>query len=254
MSAWDDPTLTGSLGDRIADDLRGLVRAYSNGDERSQQTELGPSEIGKPCTRCLARHVLGISITPDFDDPWCRDIGTAIHAWLEEAAVWDNVHTVRDAARWHTEKRVHPHPDLLPRGGKADLYDAETHTVIDHKTTSADKLRSYRLNGPGQQYRTQGHLYGLGYHRTGARVDHVAIAFWPRGGRLRDLYVWTEPFDAQIALDALDRYRTIREQALAIGPAILPHLPADQSCFDCGGKDVTPEELASAPPAPSNVA
>lgn len=250
-TVWDDPALTGALGDRIADDLRRLVRQYADGAERSQQKHLGPSEIGKPCTRCLARHVLGIPLTRDFDDPWCREIGTAIHNRLEEAAIHDNVLVNDPDIRWITEKRVHPHPDLLPAGGKADLYDAKTRTVIDHKTTSSQKIKQYRLNGPGPQYRVQAHLYGLGFHRTGQPVDHVAIAFWVRGGRLSDLYVWTEPYDVDIAMSALKRYAVIREQALALGAAILPLLPADPSCFDCGGKDVTADELDAATTQPN---
>jgi hypothetical protein len=241
-SAWDDPTLTGSVGDRIADNLRDMVRAYENSRDRSQQTAVGPSEIGKSCTRCLARAALGMRLTRDFDDPWCRIIGTAVHEWLECAAHTHN--TAVDQARYLTETRVQPHPDVLPRGGSADLYDEDTATVIDHKVVGPEPLRKYRLNGPGAQYRTQGHLYGLGFHRLGKRVENVAIAFWQRGGRLSDLYVWTEPFDAQIALDAIDRYRTIRDQALALGPSILPHLPADPACWDCGGKDVSADELA----------
>lgn len=241
-SVWDE--IADPLGKRIADDLRRIVRAYEAGDERSQQRHLGPSQIGTPCTRCLARHCLGMSIVRDYDDPWCRILGTAGHAWLEEAAVWDNVHVVRDAARWKTETRVQPHPDLLPSGGKADLYDGDTQTVIDHKIVGAEPLRKYKLNGPGQQYRIQAHLYGLGYHRLGVPVENVAVAFWNRGGRLADLYVWTEPWDVEVAMSALQRYRTIRDQAAAIGPQIIPLLPADKSCWDCGGKDVSPEELA----------
>lgn len=242
-SLWDDPTLTGALGDRIADDLRDMVRTYEGSRDRSKQTDIGPSGIGKACTRCLARHALGMSLVREYDDPWCRVIGTAVHEWLECAAHTHNV-TI-DHARYLTETRVQPHPDMLPKGGNADLYDSETNTVIDHKVVGAEQLRKYRLAGPGQQYRIQGHVYGLGFHRLGKPVDHVAIAFWQRGGRLKDLYVWTEPFDAHVALDAINRYRTIRDQALAIGPAILPLLPADPACWDCGGKDVEPEEIAS---------
>lgn len=255
-SAWDDPALTGDLGERIATDLRDMVLAHESGRDRNQQTRdgvLGPSQIGSPCTRCLARHALGIPIERKFSDPWCAIIGTAVHTWLEGAAQTSNAAAGEDW--WLTETRVHPHPDALPKGGNADLYDVVRKTVIDHKIVGAEQLRKYRHNGPGPQYRVQAHLYGLGFHRLGKPVEHVAVAFWCRGGRLRDLYVWTEPFDAQVALDAIQRYRTIREQAQAIGPAILPHLPADPDCWDCGGKDVTPEELASVTtPAPSNVA
>lgn len=239
-SVWDSPELTNSLGDRLADDLRQMVRDHEHGAERSQQTDLGPSEIGNPCTRCLARKVLGLGVVRQFDDPWCRILGTAGHAWLDEAAATSNVRA--DHARWIPEMRVQPHPDLLPRGGRADLYDSDTKTVIDHKIVGTEPLRRYRLNGPGTQYRAQGHLYGLGYHRTGHKVEHVAVAFWPRGGRLSDLYVWSEPFDKQHALEVLNRYRTIREQALAIGASLIPLLPADPNCWDCGGKDVDPTQ------------
>lgn len=242
-SVWDSPEMTGALGDRIADDLRDMVRAHEAAAERSQQTEIGPSEIGNPCTRCLARHALGCRVTRDFDDPWCRILGTAAHTWLDDAAEAWNVRNGR--GRMIAENRVHPHPDLIPRGGRVDLYDEDTKTVIDHKIVGAEPLRKYRLNGPGPKYRVQLHIYGLGYARTGKPVEHVACAFWNRGGRLSDLHVWTEPYDVDVAMDALKRWRTIRDQALALGPAILPHLPADPACWDCGGKDVSPEELAS---------
>lgn len=244
-SVWDDPALTNALGDRIADDLRAMARDYDAAAHRSQQKHLGPSQIGSPCTRCLARHALGRSVQREFDDPWCRTIGTAVHAWLDAAALHHN--TANDRARYYPELRIHPDEELLPSGGNCDLYDEDTRTVVDHKIVGAEPLRKYRLNGPGPQYRVQAHLYGLGYVRAGHTVDHVAVAFWQRGGRLSDLYVWTEPYDEDVARTALERWRTIRDQALAVGPAILPLLPADPACWDCGGRDVTPDELAPLP-------
>lgn len=250
---WDE--IGNPLGERLADDLRDMVRGYESAAERSQQSHLGPSQIGNPCTRCLARFVLGVPVTREFDDPWCRILGTAGHLWLDEAAAYANARTLTTAgaaagARWHPEKRVHPHPDLLPAGGKADLYDEVTGTVIDHKIVGTEPLRKYKLNGPGPQYRVQAHLYGLGYTRTGATVNNIAVAFWKRGGRLSDLYVWTEPYDVDIAIGALTRYRTIREQALSIGVSILPHLPAHPDCWDCEGKDI---DISSLSPNPSPV-
>lgn len=248
-SVWDSPDLTNALGDRLADDLRQMVRTAEESAERSQQTDLGPSEIGKACTRCLARAVLGMKITRQFDDPWCRIIGTATHAWLDEAAAISNIRN--NAGRWYPEVRVQPDVLLLPSGGSCDLYDSETCTVIDHKVVGDAPLKKYRLNGPGPQYRVQAHLYGKGYANAGHRVDNVAVAFWNRGGRLRDLYVWTEDYDEAFADEALTRYRTIREQALAIGPALLPLLPADPECWDCGGSKMSAEELAACTTQPN---
>jgi hypothetical protein len=236
VSIWD--TLGDPLGQRLEDDLREMARAYEHDAPRTQQRNLGPSEIGKPCTRCLARAVLGCRVTRLYDDPWCRIIGTATHAWLDDAAVASNVST--DHARYYPELRVQPDTDLLPSGGRCDLYDSDTKTVIDHKIVGAAPLKKYRANGPGRQYRTQAHLYGLGYTHAGHRVDHVAVAFWNRGGRLTDLHVWTEPYDPHVAQDALDRYRTIRDLAVSLGVAVLPLLPVDPDCWDCGGEDPTP--------------
>jgi hypothetical protein len=90
----------------------------------------------------------------------------------------------------------------------------------------------------------QAHLYGRGFALLGKPVKNVALAFMPREGSLRDIFVWTEPYDEAIALQALERFRTIRSLALTCGKAILPQLPADPECFDCEGADVTPEEIA----------
>jgi hypothetical protein len=245
VSAWDDPALSGGLGEAIAGDLRDMVRFYEESRDRSVQTDLGPSQIGNPCTRCLARHVLGMPIERTFDDPWCRILGTAAHAWLEKAAEYSNEQA--GTAMWRTEMRVRPDPELLPRGGSLDLWDVWRKTVIDHKIVGAKPLQKYRTNGPGLQYRRQAHLYGYGVAKAGGPVEHVALAFWPRGGRLSELYVWTEPYSEAVAVEALDRYRLIRDQARALGPAILPVLPADPDCWDCEGTDVTPEELAPRP-------
>jgi hypothetical protein len=223
------------LPDKIGDDLRAMVRLYEDAAARNKQIALGPSQIGNPCTRCLARRVLGIPVERAFTDPWCRIIGTAVHAWLDEAAAHHN--TATNHARFIPELRVQPDPVLLPDGGKCDLFDTATNTVIDHKVVGPKPLTKYRSMGPGDAYRAQVHLYGLGYTAAGYHVDNVAIAFWMRGGRLIDLYVWAEPFDPAIAYAALDRYRTIRDQALTIGPAIIPLLPADPDCWDCGGME-----------------
>jgi hypothetical protein len=247
---WDE--FGDPLGERLADDLRQMVRNYENSRERSRQTAIGPSEIGSPCARCLARKTLGLKVTSPFADPWCAIIGTAVHSWLQQAAEFDNAMTLTKpdiAARWFAEQRVHPHPELLPAGGSVDLYDLETFTVIDHKILGVDSHREIRLRGCQNKlaYRYQGHIYGMGYERAGHRVDHVAIAAWKRGGFLRDLHVHTEPYDEAVAVEALNRYRIIREQSLALGAAILPHLPADESCFDCGGKDIDDESLSPNP-------
>lgn len=244
---WDD--LGDALADRLADDLRAMVRGQDAAADRSQQRDLGPSEIGDPCARCLAAKILGTYEEPPFDDPLSRVFGTAFHAWMDQAALDECQRT--NHARWYPEMRVHPDPLLLPSGGSCDLFDADTKTVIDHKTTSADKLKKYRLNGPGLAYRRQAHLYGLGYTNAGHDVHNVALAFWPRGGRLRDLYVWTEPFSFEMAEQTLTRYDTLRGLCAAGGPAVVDSLPSDADCFTCNRFASANKTVAS---NPANVA
>jgi hypothetical protein len=225
---WDD--IGNPLGDKIADRLREMARRAAAGAPRSQQRQLGPSEIGDPCTHCLAAKILGVYAEPEFHDPWCATIGTATHKWLELAALFENRY---HNGTWCPETRVLPDNDLLPKGGIADLYDDVDHIVIDHKIVGLPQLRNYKANGPGVRYRRQGHIYGLGFANAGLQVDHVAIAFWNRGGRLSDLYVWSEPYDAAYAQEALDRYRTLKQLCDTAGPAILDSLPTDPDCYSC---------------------
>lgn len=237
---WDsmaeDVGQSPGLAGEIARELRAVVLAYENQRERTIQQQLGPSGLGNPCTRCLARQVLGpeYEVHRDFEDPWCAIVGTAVHAWLDEACEYANIQA--GGSTYLTEQKVHPCPDLLPKGGNADLFIIPRATVIDHKVVGVGPLRKYRMNGPGQQYRIQAHTYGLGYALAGRRVEHVGIAFWPRGGRLSELYVWTEPYDVQVAARGLERYRALRQLVLSAGPAILPSLPNDPECWDCEGK------------------
>lgn len=72
---------------------------------------------------------------------------------------------------------------------------------------SLDKLKS---KGPSPTYRVQVHTYAYGARLKGEAVDHVAIIAWPRvESSLDDLYVWTEPYDPSVALDALKRVDAI---------------------------------------------
>lgn len=217
------------IGPTIAAALQEMVMERDAEHERSLQTAIGPSEIGDPCTRCLARKVLGIPESPS--DPWCRIIGTAGHGWLDEAAAKWNVR--HDRARYWPEKRVYPHDDALPVGGSADLYDADLKCVIDHKIVGPSTMKRVRAKGSSETYNAQRHLYGLGYSNAGVPVEHVAIAYWPRSGTLSQLHVDVVPYDPAVARAAIDRYQTIKATVTAIGPLILDQLSSDPDCYEC---------------------
>jgi hypothetical protein len=60
------------------------------------------------------------------------------------------------------------------------------------------------------------------------------IAFLPRNGELADAHIWHEPYDEQVAVDALQRLAGIDLTTRMLGVKALPLLPtADAWCVHC---------------------
>jgi hypothetical protein len=201
------------------------------GEPRSQQTMIGPSEIGSACEHCLAAKLAGW--TEREDAAWLPYVGTAMHAYLEPV--------FKREEGWLTETRVNV--GLIADqavNGTSDLFHIPSGTVIDHKLTGASTLKKAKA-GPTPVYRTQAHLYGLGFMRAGYDVNTVAINYLPRNAvSLRSGVWWQEPFSPIIALDALDRatdiVRTLRELELISIEArdtYISSLPRDADCYSC---------------------
>jgi hypothetical protein len=103
--------------------------------------------------------------------------------------------------------------------GTADLFDVRDGRVVDFKFPGATAFSGYKKNGPSAVYRTQAHLYGLGYANSGFDVQEVAIWFIPRSSSFAKSFVWSEPFDEALALAAVDRLERIRDAVDLIGAA-----------------------------------
>lgn len=181
-----------------------IIHAATNAP-RSLQTAIGPSEVGQPCLRRLAYKMLDVPVASGAGDIWRPTVGTAAHAWLAEALELANAELGHQ--RWLVEERVTIAPGL---SGSCDALDQQTHTVVDWKVVGPTSLKKYRKDGPGQQYRTQLHLYGKGHVNAGRRVDHVAIVFLPSAGTLADALFWTEPYDESVADGAVERLDLLR--------------------------------------------
>lgn len=225
--------------DVLRKDLTAVIANAIRQQPRTLQTTIGPSEIGNPCERAILHKLAG---TPDpraGEAAWRPAVGTAIHAQLEQ---WFRAHP----ALYLVEQRVQVAPGIA---GTCDLYDLDTGTVIDWKGGSQSRIKQYRANGAPQQYRIQAHLYGLGILRTLSHVPaHVAIVWLPRDGELRDMHVWTEPWNPQVALDALARLAQIQADLDQLG--LTAALDQHPTCTDtwCGWcRDTTrPTTLADA--------
>lgn len=231
--------------DVAAGQIRGAIEHAITNAPRSLQKRIGPSEIGDPCDHCLAAKLAGWEQSED-GVAWLPFVGTAVHAELERHLTDHEVdrnalHTT--GTRWLCEHRVTVGQiggvDIT---GSTDLFDTAAGTTWDWKIVGPTKLKKVRAHGPGQTYRVQAHLYGRGWVAAGHRVEHVAIWFLPRndtrgfdGGVL-----WHEPYDEQVALDALARanrihanLRALESLSTAARDAWITSQPRDPDCFDC---------------------
>jgi hypothetical protein len=218
-------------------DLEAVIRDYARADWRSQQVELGPSEVGQSCQRRLALTILGAKPINDDRDEWTSSVGTAIHTWMAKALIAANERLVAagQPPRWLVEQETEVRTGMV---GHTDAYDLWTHTVVDHKFPGVTSIRKYRKKGnPGQQYRWQAHLYGRSWAKLGFPVKNVAIALYPRSGLVRDSWLWQEAYSPAIADEALahiDSLMTAMDIAESMGelPTLISSLERD--CEHCG--------------------
>ena len=219
----------------LFDELKAVIADAITAHPRSQQKRIGPSEIGETCARKLAYKTTGTTEARTLPPGWRPTVGTAVHAWLEEAFITAS----GQPARWLVETRV----DAGPMAGTAltgstDLYDRVTATSIDWKVIgpSAHKTLRADLNagrGPKRIYQVQLHTYGLGFTRRGLPVDRVMLVALPAAGELDDALWWSAPYNPQIALDAMARVDRIHGLATALGLA--PALAATNGALHAAG-------------------
>jgi hypothetical protein len=173
---------------------------------RSRQVAIGPSEIGDQCDRRIGYRIAQAEPCNTDFDPWAAIVGTALHSWLDQAVqLWMSEHGTKD---WATETTLSMSEFVE---GHSDLYSHEFQAVIDWKGAGPDVMRKLRRDGPSAGYMIQTHIYGYGFEQRGWPVKKVALAFLPRAGWLKDMYVWSADYDPKIAMAALDRlYRIAR--------------------------------------------
>lgn len=215
---------------------------------RSRQVAVGPSELGGVCDRKLAYRIAGTPPVNLGTDPWPAIVGSSIHDWLERAV--NKYQNVVGDLGYLTETRVYPDPLVK---GRCDLFNVKTSTIIDWKTVGVDGMRKIRKGIINPSYRTQIQVYGLGHERAGREVKQVALIFLSRSGWLDDAEVFMEPYNKQVALDALARLYRIADQLLDLDVEnnsqrfqLVDATPGDE-CVWCGhyAKDLDQDVAAS---------
>jgi hypothetical protein len=222
------------LGDdasNLADRIKDVVNNRSVNAPRSQQKRIGLSEVGEICVRKTSYKLLDWEKTNPATDPWASISGTAIHSWLA------------DAFEEFPDQYLVEHPVKVTEelGGTADLFDIERKMVIDHKCVGATSMRSRKKDGMTHQQRIQINLYGLGIEKEFGQgaVEKVALAFYPLGGRLDGLHTIVEPYNRQMALDAIQRLEDTQVLLWQLDPEsspknwdLIPTTPS-KSCSYC---------------------
>ncbi|WP_194821275.1 hypothetical protein [Micromonospora sp. S-DT3-3-22] len=222
------------------DEMREVLTQLDSSRPRSQQTRLGPSELGTPCQRQIAMKLVGVARQPeDKRPPWAPMQGTAVHGLMEEALRFHNAQLGRQ--RWLIEEKltVDPGlPDVDPITGHGDAYDLDAQMVVDWKYTGVTALRAVkRKTVPNDQlvkpeYRVQAHLYGRGHERAGRPVRYVRLVFLARSHDYADSAEWTEEYRPDIAEWAVDRFYATHDLIgvnglnLAANPELWPAVPA----------------------------
>ncbi len=197
MSGYEENPDANALKER----LTRMVQFVATQQPRSLQISAGPSDMTTACDRRIGYKLAGIGRVNFTTDPWPAIVGTAAHAWLEEATkIWTKANPTDSA--WHTEVSLKL-DETFP--AHSDLYlDG---TVVDYKTMSADRMKQVKNLGiaavPG--YFVQVQLYGLAFRQAGWPVQRVGMAFLPRSGSLRSMMTWVGKYEEKVARAALDR-------------------------------------------------
>ena len=236
MSAgtWVEPLST------VAE-MRDVLTDLDAARPRSQQTSLGPSELGSLCQRQIAMKLAGLPRQlPDKRPPWAPMQGTAMHALMEEALTFHNDQLGRQ--RWLIEERLQIDADG-EIFGHGDAYDLDNDMVVDWKYVGSTALRKVkRKTVPLERlvsatYRVQAHLYGYGHWRAGRQPRWVRLVLLARSHDYQESAEWTEAYSPEIAVDAIVRYYATKDLIAALPladqPALWGAIPADVSDESC---------------------
>lgn len=167
---------------------------------RSQQVEIGPSQIGGCRTAVwLAMH--GVAKTNETTK-LAAIMGTAIHTAIEEAI--HRLDPFGDDLLLEHEVH-HMGADIK---GHIDLYVKSAKAVVDWKTTKLSNLGYF----PSEKQRWQVHLYGWLLTEAGHPVETVSLVAIPRDGDETDIKVHTEAYDPELAAQALAWLDDLRQR------------------------------------------
>lgn len=238
-----------TLQQAVMGQIRSLIEEHIQNQPRSLQKRIGPSEIGEPCTHCLAAKLAGWEKNDTV--AWLPFIGTAVHAYLENLFTNINAEEVtkgRGETFWCEQKVTVGQIAGVDISGSTDLYmptqlgTSNTGMTVDWKIVGANTLTQVRRDHePSLKYVTQAHLYAKGWNDAGYKTSHVCVYFMPRNAMsLNDGYIWVDEYRPQIAQAALERANRLATNIAALETISteardkwIRGLDREPGCWDC---------------------
>jgi hypothetical protein len=199
--------------------------------DRSRQTQIGISEVGMECRKCVARKLA--QKPRSVSGAWYPFLGTAVHDSLEAGF------TANWPKDYHLEERLHVHSyKQLELGGSCDMFDIKNGVVNDWKVVGKSAIAEANRGKVKMQYRVQAMLYGYGWEQKGFDITHVALSFLPREDTLENAVVVLMRYDRQLALDSLSLLESMIDAAEIAGwDAVIENQPKAGFCFSCKDYD-----------------
>ena len=228
----DDPKIDGVdkvAADKASEWMARIEELFIT--ERSKQIQIGISEVGMDCRKCVARKLAKVYRKPEGS--WYPFIGTAVHDALERgfAERWPEEYMLENRLHVHTYKD-------LELGGSCDmaaLTESDTGVIVnDWKVVGKQGVTDAAKGKIKNQYRIQAQLYGYGWEQKGFNVSHVALSFLPREDKLENAVVVLMRYDKSVALTALAQLESMIDAAEIVGwEKVIEKQPQASFCFSC---------------------
>ncbi len=206
---------------------------------RDKQIQIGPSNIGDPCDKCLGLAMAGIlpdgpRAAPDRFNLLAWE-GSAVHLSLElsvQRAILGG-----DPKWWgvRTERKVSI-GEVEGYGEVSGSIDISGHTppvALDYKMRSKRFIQKWRpLKTLPPETKVQGHTYGYGMELEGNAPEEVGFIIIPRDSMdPRDIWIHVEKYKRKVALKAKKRAARIFRDFVIPGKTAL--LTTHPDCYNC---------------------
>ena len=190
----------------IRADLVEKLRAWDERRPRSQQREIGASQLGG-CRRQVWYQIDG---APEINETegLAALMGTGFHMIAEEAYGVEE-QLFPDEFGYGTEMTVPGDPAIGLGPAHIDRYDFDFRRVVDYKTIKLKDL-PYVKHGKDKHW-WQGMVYGDRLIAAGYLVQSIALIYIPRDGTYADIHVVERPYDQRLADHAKDWLRQLWE-------------------------------------------